>query len=796
MEDRYEIREKIGQGGLGSVYRAYDTRMKRDVAIKRISGDDDDKELLQEATRQLIKEAGSLASLQHPHIVTIYDVGSDEDGPFVVMELITGKTLDELVERAPLTWPDFRELAMQSQEALIAAQELELVHRDLKPGNVMLNWLPSGKFQVKIVDFGLAKLTPKPSLQTLDQSDSVFGSIFFMAPEQFERKPLDFRTDMYAIGCVYYHALTGAYPFDGETGPQVMAAHLQHQVAPIREVRPEIPLWACDWIMWHINRHPDDRPPSARDALHIFLQNDAIPNPPMSLGMPAPAAEAPKRARLIIPGAAPEPEAPQAEPSGPRVVMKGSPAPLYETAPVKTQTAAQADSSRDGSRPGIHSAPQNIHQAATQSVRVATPVPTGPLPLPAAATGGLTAGPPPPAASAPSITRHMPIGKTTKKAGLNNAAKTTLAGVLGLLVVFLAVFLLKRNEENKKTEIYNSQISEAAKGDATEVLFNSASLDFMLEAAANVGANEERQTIYKALYLAKATDGTDVDARIAEFATTRPMIPDVREVLIRDVLRQRKNPAIVPILMKFAASTEDVRAATAALQASQFMVGDEDFDAFLRVVQFTPHIPIRQAAEGAIGQIIQKSRNREALADRLATTYQGSVDDDVRHSLLRLLGRAGGGRALDLVKASLADPEQKNQIAALVALSSWADGNGYPLLMDYLSNITNEQLRARAFDSAHRYASASDAARDSATEEALWTQLASNAKSSEEQIKTLQALATKEYPWSLALAKKFEDPEGSDRVINLAEDVVARLTDRLRVKEVDSSGPVEDGQEE
>ncbi|MEN9974890.1 MAG: hypothetical protein RLZZ282_896, partial [Verrucomicrobiota bacterium] len=143
MENRYEIRGKIGQGGLGAVYRGYDTRMNREVAVKRISPVGNDLELRAESTRQLIKEAGALASLQHPHIVTIYDVGSDEDGPYVVMELIAGKTLDELIERAPLTWADFRELAMQTQEALIAAQELNIIHSDLKPANLMLTWLPS-----------------------------------------------------------------------------------------------------------------------------------------------------------------------------------------------------------------------------------------------------------------------------------------------------------------------------------------------------------------------------------------------------------------------------------------------------------------------------------------------------------------------------------------------------------------------------------------------------------------------------------------------------------------------------
>ncbi|MFZ9938139.1 MAG: serine/threonine-protein kinase, partial [Luteolibacter sp.] len=183
MEERYEIRGKIGQGGLGSVYRGYDTRMNREVAIKRIPANSTDPGLLEESTRQLMKEAGALAALQHPNIVTVYDVGKDDEGPYVVMELISGSTLEEHIERAPLTWPDFRELALQTQEALIAAQELDLIHSDIKPSNLMLTWLPSGKFQIKIVDFGLATLTQSQSREEMEELEAVFGSIFFMAPE-------------------------------------------------------------------------------------------------------------------------------------------------------------------------------------------------------------------------------------------------------------------------------------------------------------------------------------------------------------------------------------------------------------------------------------------------------------------------------------------------------------------------------------------------------------------------------------------------------------------------------------
>ena len=192
----------------------------------------------------------------------------------MVMELINGKTLDEMVERGTLTFEDFKEVAVQSQEAMIAAQDLNLVHRDLKPSNVMVSWLPSGRFQVKIVDFGLAKFSAKPSLQTIDHGDAVFGSIFFMAPEQFERTPLDCRTDMYSLGAMYYYALTGDYPFNGDTAPQVMASPAE-QSDTFDRVRPDLPPWLCDWVMWHIRRDMVDRPDSARTSLEHFLSHDS-----------------------------------------------------------------------------------------------------------------------------------------------------------------------------------------------------------------------------------------------------------------------------------------------------------------------------------------------------------------------------------------------------------------------------------------------------------------------------------------------------------------------------------------
>ncbi|MFT3991753.1 MAG: protein kinase [Luteolibacter sp.] len=575
MEDRYEIRGKIGQGGLGAVYRAFDKRMNREVAIKRILVSNEDKALEEESTRQLAKEAGALAALQHPHIVTVYDVGSDEDGPFVVMELLGGKSIDELISRAPMTWLDFREFALQTQEALIAAQDLHMVHRDLKPANIMLNWLPSGKFQVKIVDFGLAKLSPKPSLQTLDQSESVFGSIFFMAPEQFERVPLDARTDMYAIGCVYYYALTGFYPFDGDTGPQVMAAHLQHTVRPLQEVRSEIPLWLCDWIMWHVNRMPDDRPAGARDSLRVFLENDAVQNPAMSTGTPpgVPTEEWPYRTSTARVRPA-SPGAPQTPKSQVEALSMTAPQPLLPP---------------EGSRPSIHTARQSLRATQAVSAEPAAPAtpatprpapaaPGAPRPVPAGPMPRATRGTPPKAPQSPAST---PTDATTpKKTSATPPAKKPakpqqnkkplyIGGAIAFIVLLAAGYYFGSNFRLKQAV---APLLDEAANQKKELLVSAEQIDTLLKASADEDFKTQLPTLYHALTIAKSTDATDVDRRILQFMTRQKEMPEgVRESLIREVIRKRNNPAIKDDLIRFASdiNSKDREASSAALQVTR-----------------------------------------------------------------------------------------------------------------------------------------------------------------------------------------------------------------------------------
>lgn len=760
MEDRYEIRGKIGQGGLGSVYRGYDNRMNREVAIKRISPGTGDEALEEESTRQLIKEAGALASLQHPHIVTVYDVGQDEDGPYVVMELLTGKPLDELIEKAPLTWSDFRELALQTQEALIAAQELDLIHSDIKPSNLMLTWLPSGKFQMKIVDFGLAVLTQSQSKEDLETMEAVFGSIFFMAPEQFERVPLDARADMYSMGCVYYQALTGVYPFNGQNANEVMTAHLHHTVRPIEELRPDIPPWAATWIMWHINRYPQDRPENARESLSIFLQNDKLPT--TSLGT-TPAMDSAKRPRLIIPGAAPA-QAATASYATPTPVALSAPDPVPEAKAVeiepqpaepdavKSQTAPQPLKPPEGFKPSVHTAPQDI-----------PPPPPPPEPTPTRAVR----------ATVPPI--HVePRGKRK----MSNAAKTMIAAVLGILVVLLAWTLLNRSGKNRETARYNELVKVAAKPDATEVPMNKADFEILLRAVTFTGATDSnrRQLIFKALYLAKATDGSDFDARLVEFATTSEMNQDIRVTLLRDVLRMRGNPAIVPKMLDYISSTKTPATAVAALQGIRFLVSDAQFEPIVQIIQTTQDDSIRKAAEETAVELIRKSANRAALADSLIKAHEGSVDEKARHAILRLVGRCGGTEALELVKGVLQNGNEKDQVAALLALGSWGDNTAFPLLLDYLRKPgDNPQLRNRAFESSLGFLTSEQSASNPLTE-SQWRDLAAIAADTREKKLVLDRIVFLEGEWPVEIINGYaNDPDPyiadmSERAIRAREE--------------------------
>ena len=267
QQARYEIRSLIGSGGAGKVFKAWDSALRRYVAIKRFGP-----ELGTPTTEdeRAWREAMTLASIQHPNILTVFDFGVDEQGAYVITEFLEGETLDVIAAREPFPMKPFRELVRQTLEGLIAAHQIGLIHRDLKPQNIMVSQLASGALQFKILDFGLAKILQEPQVQTMLGNQSIVGSIFYITPEQLSRHPVDERSDLYAMGCVYYFALTGKQAFEGNSITEIITSHIKHRVAPLHQKRPDLQPVVCDWVMKLMNPHPEHRYQSAAEALTAF----------------------------------------------------------------------------------------------------------------------------------------------------------------------------------------------------------------------------------------------------------------------------------------------------------------------------------------------------------------------------------------------------------------------------------------------------------------------------------------------------------------------------------------------
>ena len=222
----YQIVEKLGEGGMGVVYKGVDTRLGRAVAIKVVNA---------EFTQRFEREARAISALNHPHICTLYDVGEHEGAPYLVMEYVEGKPL-----KGPLPAGEALRYAIQVSEALAAAHKAGIVHRDLKPENILLTTEGS----VKVLDFGLAKLQPSlaPDAPTVTMTEQgvVAGTAPYMSPEQARGEPVDARSDIFSFGAVLYELLSGRRAFRGETMGATLAAVIASEPPPLREAPPDV----------------------------------------------------------------------------------------------------------------------------------------------------------------------------------------------------------------------------------------------------------------------------------------------------------------------------------------------------------------------------------------------------------------------------------------------------------------------------------------------------------------------------------------------------------------------------
>lgn len=270
---RYEILSRIGGGGMALVYKAHDVLLNRNVAVKVLRQQFVNDE---EFIRRFRREAQSAAALSHPNVVSIYDVGREDDTHYIVMEYIEGNNLNEIIqERAPLQTDEAVRIAVQICDALDHAHQNQLIHRDIKPHNILIG----NNGRVKVTDFGIARAVTS---STITQTGSVVGSVHYFSPEHAKGINTGEKSDLYSLGIVMYQMLTGKLPFLGESPISVALKHLQDNIEDPRFVNPHIPQSVENVILKATRKKPEERYSSAHEMLldlDTCLRPDRINEP-------------------------------------------------------------------------------------------------------------------------------------------------------------------------------------------------------------------------------------------------------------------------------------------------------------------------------------------------------------------------------------------------------------------------------------------------------------------------------------------------------------------------------------
>jgi serine/threonine-protein kinase len=364
---KYRVLDRVGRGGMGTVYRAIDETLHREVAIKVLNAELNDEAV----ARRFRAEAVTVARLNHPGIATVYELFQHEGEWLMVMEFVRGETLEALMKRKGVVpVPEATELCMQALGALAHAHSLGVVHRDLKPANLMVT--ESGT--VKIMDFGIARVA---GTEHLTSAGFMMGTPAYMAPEQVLGQDIDARTDLFAMGVVLYYLTTAKLPFKGETPIQMAQSRIQDQPTPVHQVRPDLPPWLGQALDTVLQREPARRfqtAPLFREALRRGLANLPIETPET----------------MAIPPELIATAAPRSMP-----VVQSPPVPK---APAGTDTPAPAAVPAPGASPAmVQTAAAHVPAAAAPAAHaVAGRVPAAPAPShpPAAARAATGARPP------------------------------------------------------------------------------------------------------------------------------------------------------------------------------------------------------------------------------------------------------------------------------------------------------------------------------------------------------------------------------------------------------------------
>lgn len=267
--DRYEIKNLIGQGGMASVYRAYDPRFERDVALKLMP-----KAFLYEPDfrTRFIREAKTIAMLEHPNIVPVYDFGDDNGQPYLVMRLMTGGSLSDKLENGPLPMNEVLKIMERVGMALDVAHQRGIVHRDLKPANILFDQYSNAY----LADFGIVRLADGGG--TSLTGTGTIGTPGYMSPEQIQGHQLDGRADIYALGVMLFEMITGERPYKADSAPMMIVKQMTEEVPKLRTINPNLPL-SYDAVIERVTaKNRDSRPQTAKQLTAMLAAAMADPN--------------------------------------------------------------------------------------------------------------------------------------------------------------------------------------------------------------------------------------------------------------------------------------------------------------------------------------------------------------------------------------------------------------------------------------------------------------------------------------------------------------------------------------
>jgi serine/threonine-protein kinase len=272
IKERYQIIEKLGEGGMGTVYLAEQISIARKAALKLLQGTyASDAEFIERFRR----EARLAASLSHRNIITVYDFDQDDDGTlFIAMEYVNGRQLSEVIQsEGPLDIGRAVHLALQMAQGLEAAHRIGVIHRDIKPDNIMVVGSP-GAEEVKLMDFGIARLRDSGTTSRLTRPDMIIGTPAYMAPEQAEGAEVSEKTDIYSFGIVLYEMLTGSVPFKASSPSAVLIKQIQEKPLPLRKIRRTVPAAIEGIVMRALEKKPPKRQQNIREVLQDLKKTE------------------------------------------------------------------------------------------------------------------------------------------------------------------------------------------------------------------------------------------------------------------------------------------------------------------------------------------------------------------------------------------------------------------------------------------------------------------------------------------------------------------------------------------